>query len=78
MMYAYAGPLAESPVTASMFFSSTTTVRPTASNMVRAVSRCSAFACAPAQIPVMPQPTAAGVFGIARTTGTFALTRCSI
>src|SRR5882762_3641041 len=54
IMYANAGPLAESPVTASIFFSSTTTVRPTASNMARAVSRCSAPAWAPRQIPVIP------------------------
>src|SRR5262249_25562191 len=66
MMYANAGPLAESPVTASMFFSSTTTVRPTASNIARATSRCSGPACAPRQIPVIPQLTVDGLFGIAR------------
>ena len=54
-----------------MCFSSTTTVRPTTSNMwqVRSISR--ALACLPLQIAVMPSPTWLGVFGIARTTGTF-------
>src|SRR5262249_36731072 len=52
---------------------STTTVRPTASNIARAISRCSGPAWAPRQIPVIPHPTAAGVFGIARTTGTLLL-----
>src|ERR1700676_367742 len=66
----YAGPLAESAVTASMCFSSTTTVRPTTSNMWQVMATSSALACLPLQIAVMPAPCWHGVFGMARMTGT--------
>ena len=65
-----AGPLAESPVTASMCRSSSTTVRPTAWNSRSARARCSGVACAPPASAVMPSRTSAGVLGMARTTGT--------
>src|ERR1700745_1967317 len=67
----YAGPLAESAVTASMCFSSTTTVRPTTSNMWQVRATCSAVACLPLQTAVMPAAIRHGVFGMARMTGTF-------
>src|SRR6266850_628668 len=70
-----AGPLADSAVTASMCFPSTTTVRPTERKMPSASSRCSGVACAPAARPVIPFRSSAGVLGIARTTGT-ACARC--
>ena len=71
-----AGPLAESPVIASMCFSSTVTTRPTVSKSFRAVSICSGRTAAPAAIAVMAQPTCAGVLGMARTTATPAGSRC--
>src|SRR4029077_5658318 len=67
----YAGPLAESAVTASMCFSSTTTVRPTTSNIWQVRATCSAVACLPLQTAVMPAAIRHGVFGMARMTGTF-------
>src|SRR5579863_8956351 len=66
----YAGPLADNPVTASISFSSTTTVLPTTPNSVLAISRCRAVANFPLHKAVMPQPTTQGVLGMARTTGT--------
>ena len=62
-----AGPLPESPVTASMCFSSTTTVRPTASKSERATSRSALVAVGVAESAVTPAPTRAGVLGMART-----------
>src|SRR5690242_4268552 len=73
-----AGPLADRPVTPSMCFSSTTTVRPTVSNSCRAVWRWSSVAWLPRHNPVMPAPTWHGVLGIARTTGTPFSRRASI
>src|SRR5215469_7345123 len=65
-----AGPLAERPVTASMCFSSTTTVRPTTRNRALAFSTSPALAYRPRQRAVMPTPRTQGVLGMARTTGT--------
>src|SRR5881396_1411356 len=53
-----------------MCFSSTTTVLPTTLNNAQAVSRWLASANLPLHMPVMPQPSTQGVFGMARTTGT--------
>src|SRR5947208_17112225 len=53
-----------------MCFSSTITVLPTTLNNAQAVSRWLASANLPLHMPVMPQPSTQGVFGMARTTGT--------
>ena len=66
----YAGPEPETAVTASMYGSGTWTTRPTCVSTSSAIARWSSFACAPAQSPAMPSCTVAGVFGIARSTGT--------
>src|SRR6202165_817326 len=66
----YAGPLADNPVTASICFSSTWTVRPTASKNFVAISICCLVANFPLHSAVIPAPSTQGVFGIARTTGT--------
>ena len=63
-----AGPQPERPVTASMCFSSTTTVRPTVANRNAARSSCSWVANRPRLSAAMPAPSIDGVFGIARTT----------
>src|ERR1700721_1532335 len=67
----YAGPLAERPVTASMCFSSTTTVRPTTSNILQVMATWAASAYWPLHTAVIPLPTKQGVLGMARITGTF-------
>src|SRR5438067_648028 len=63
----YAGPLPESPVTASSCVSSSTTVSPTESKIVFAVARSASVACSPSASAVAAAATVAGVFGIART-----------
>ena len=73
-----AGPLAERPVIASIFFSSTTTVLPTASKSFCAVSIFFSVANFPFVRAVTPSPTIAGVFGMARITGTFFFSRASM
>ncbi len=77
-IYINAGPLAESPVIASMCFSSAMIVRPTESNMNLASSRCSRDALRPAEMPVIPLLSRHGVFGIARMIGTGAASCFSI
>src|SRR6202041_2740892 len=67
----YAGPLADRPVTASMCFSSTTTVRPTTSNILQVMATCLASAYLPLHTAVIPLPMEQGVLGMARMTGTF-------
>src|SRR3546814_7401213 len=57
--------------------SSTQAVSPTAASSSPQVSRSSAPALALAQSTVMPRPTAAGVFGMARTTGVSAPNTCA-
>src|SRR5215472_15914899 len=74
----YAGPLAESAVTASMCFSSTMTVLPTTSKRWLVSARSAFVAYFPLQIAVMPAPIMHGVLGMARITGTFAATFFSI
>ena len=66
----YAGPEPETAVTASMCRSGRRTTAPRWVRHSSASARCSSPACAPAQMPAMPSWTVAGVFGIARTTGT--------
>src|SRR5829696_5542546 len=74
----YAGPEPETAVTASMYRSGTRTTRPTWSSTSSARARCSSLAWAPAHSPATPSCTVAGVFGIARRTGTPGGTRSSI
>ena len=74
-MYRNAGPLADRPVTASMWRSSSTSVWPTAPNICSARARSLVDAREPPASAVMPSRTSAGVFGMARTTGTRAF-RC--
>src|SRR5207245_8052061 len=72
------GPLADSAVTPSISFSSTTTERPTKPNSYEAASKCDTFANLPLHRAVIPQLTTQGVLGIARITGTFVARDCSI
>src|SRR5829696_2064051 len=74
----YAGPEPETAVTASMYRSGTRTTRPMWSSTSSARARCSSLAWAPAHSPATPSCTVAGVFGIARRTGTPGATRSSI
>src|SRR5262245_14551444 len=53
-----------------MYGSGTWTTRPTWVSTSSAIARWSPSACAPAQSPATPSWTVAGVFGIARSTGT--------
>ncbi len=64
----YAGPLPESPVTASSKYSSTTTVFPTASNSIWAVAMSSSEAWSPPERAVAPAPIKAGTLGMTRMT----------
>ena len=57
-------------MTASMYGSATRTTAPTWRSASSASTMLSSPAWDPAQIPAMPSWTTAGVFGIARTTGT--------
>jgi hypothetical protein len=68
----YMGPLPESPVTASSWYSGSSTTSPIDSKIFRAAESCAAFACLPAQITVAERPTTAATLGMARTTGTAA------
>jgi len=65
----YAGPDPDRPVTASSADSLTVTTIPTAPSKRDARSRCWLVAWRPAAIADAPNPTSAGVLGIARTTG---------
>ena len=64
----YAGPLPESPVTASSSPSSRRTTLPTASKSDVAARRSFSVACVPAEIAVAPASARAATLGIVRTT----------
>src|SRR5690606_21395206 len=66
----YAGPEPDRPATASSDDPGTSTTVPTAPRIERAHSASPGPAWAPSDIAAAPSPTSAGVFGIARTTGT--------
>ncbi|MPN47123.1 hypothetical protein SDC9_194723 [bioreactor metagenome] len=63
-----AGPLPESPVTASIRDSGTWTAVPTAEKIVRAVFISSEVAFFPGEIPEAASETVAAMFGMTRTT----------
>src|SRR6185369_7593981 len=65
-MATYAGPDPDSPVTASIRLSSSTTTRPTALKISPAVSRSSGSRPSAFAMAVTPSSTSAGVFGITR------------
>ena len=66
----YIGPLPERPVTASSWYSGSSTTMPIDSKIFRASAMRAAAACRPAQSTVAERRTTAATFGIARTTGT--------
>src|SRR3954447_285022 len=66
----YAGPEPLIAVTASWWYSGSSTTLPVASSRARARARCAASQCVPGLIAAMPWSTSAGVLGMTRTTAT--------